>query len=67
MLRSLRPGATVSIPRAITVRRVPPGMAAFTFSGDGRASGGALALVLGSTRLIVRVNPITASVEVAGF
>lgn len=66
VLRSLRPAGIVGVPRTIDLRTTPPGIAAITFTGDGRSSGGAVALRAGAARLVVRVDPVSAAVAVSG-
>ena len=69
VVRSRLPPGIVAVPRGIVLATQPtqsPGAAAIEFSVDGRSSGGAITLSAGRNRLIVRVNPLTAAVDLSG-
>lgn len=66
IVRSRLPAGVVVLPRGTAVRLAPPGSGAITFTGDGRSSGGGILLTAGRSRVVVRVNPLTAAVDLAG-
>lgn len=63
-LRSSHPATLVAIPRALTLQPSPASLTNFVFTADGRSSGGALLLDAGSHRLVIRVDPFSASVNI---
>lgn len=67
VVRSTHPAGTVVLPGGTTASLAPPGSVAITFTADGRASGGTILLAAGRARTLVRVNPLTAAVDVAGL
>lgn len=63
VVRSRHSGSVAVVPRGIVLRLLPTGAAGITFTGDGRSSGGTIALYSGRARAVMRVNPLTAAVD----
>lgn len=66
LVRSGAGGRTVALPDQVRVRVSAEALDGFRFHADGTASGGELFLVTSRAGLAVRVNDLTAAVEIEG-